>query len=63
MREPVRLRMTLTWTIEANPDWHEPGLSPDEMAAVEQSQEDLGAVLDVGLGQDDFKFTVTVEPK
>ena len=54
----VKLKAMITWTMEVDPAWYAPGLSPAEMAQVEEGAADFESLLIVGMEQADFKFTV-----
>lgn len=61
MSKPVKLRFTLSWSIDVMPHWYEdPNITPEKMAAFEQN-ENIEVLLGIGLNQKDFKFTVVPE--
>ena len=60
--EPIKLRVTMTWTFMANPQWYIlSDRTPERIAEVEQNQEDLESALARGMEADDFKFLVEVD--
>lgn len=62
MENKVKLRVTITWTFEAKPEYYGPEVNtPEKMAEVEQGQENIEAMLAIGMEQDDFEFTVKPE--
>lgn len=60
MSDKIKLRATMTWTYMANPDNYGTD-DPKEIAAIDQDQEDLEAMLSMGIEQEDFTFTVKSE--
>jgi hypothetical protein len=56
----IKLRATITWTYLADPNHY--GIDdPNKMAAIDQEQDDMEAILDMGMNQKDFTFTVKPE--
>jgi hypothetical protein len=56
----IKLRATITWTIEIDPQWYERGTPPEKMAEIEGKGYWWNAML-VGASRPDFLYTVRVE--
>ena len=58
--KPVKLRAIMTWTYDANPENYGTD-DPGKMAAIDQDQDDMVAMLCNGLDSMDFAYIVKPE--